>query len=122
MKNSIIRIRFRHLTAYQRDLICNGCGPKGGPIPIPDFLFKASCDHHDFNYWIGCNRLHRAKADLQFYREMLKDADGSRYYKFWAGCYYRAVRMFGWACFHWAKKQRNYYDLFNYMTKKEIAI
>jgi hypothetical protein len=100
-------------------MICNGCGPKGGIIPIPEFLFHASCDHHDFNYWLGCNKLHRKKADLQFYREMLKDAGGDPYYKFLAKIYYRAVRWFGWMCFHWASRQRDLYDLFKEIIDKE---
>jgi len=111
MKTNKLRVRFRHLTDYQRQMICNGCGPKGGIVPIPEFLFHASCDHHDFNYWIGCKRVHRKKADLQFYREMLKDAGGKPHYKLLAKMYYRAVRLFGWACFHWASRQRDLYDL-----------
>ena len=42
-----------------------------------------------------------------------------KYYKFWAASYYRAVRMFGWTCFHWASRQRNLYDLFKEIIDKE---
>jgi len=124
-KNSKLRVRFRHLTQYQKDIICNGCGPKGGLIKPPDFLFLASCNHHDFNYWIGCNKLHRKKADLQFYREMLKDVNNApkekqNYYRFWAKSYYRAVRIFGWFCFHWASRQRDLYDLIKLTIQKEV--
>jgi len=111
-----MRIRFRDLTDEERDIICNGCGPKGFPIPVPNFLFKASCDHHDFNYWLGCKRVHRLKADLQFYREMLKDAAGRRFYVFWATIYFWAVRLFGWCCFHWASKQRDSFDVADRMN------
>lgn len=119
-KSNPLRVRFRHLTPYQKEIICNGCGPKGGPVKPPDFLFRASCNHHDFNYWLGCNKLHRKKADLQFYREMLKDAGANKYYKFWAKCYYRAVRCFGFFCFHWASRQRDAYDLIKYTIKEEL--
>jgi len=119
MKNSKLRVRFRHLTDYQKEMICNGCGPKGGIIPVPEFLFHASCDHHDFNYWLGCNRRHRKKADLQFYREMLRDAGDSKWYKFWAKIYYRAVRLFGWSRFHYSNRQRDAYDLIKFLVKEE---
>lgn len=126
------RVRFRHLTEYQKQIICNGCGPKGLFIKVPNFLFRASCDHHDFNYWIGGNRIQRKKADLQFYKEMLVDArkwyDNHKhekyakltyaYYKFWARCYYQAVRIGGVFCFHWGR-QRNLYDLQKYIIEKE---
>ena len=114
-----MRLRFRHLTEEHKRLICNGCGPKGGIVPIPDFLFHASCDHHDFNYWIGCNRLHRKKADLQFYREMLRDAGGNPWYKFWAKVYYRAVRWFGASRFYWGKHQRGAFEFYRLVIKKE---
>ena len=118
-KPNKLRVRFRHLTDYQRQIICNGCGPKGLFIKPPDFMFRASCDHHDFNYWIGCNRLHRKKADLQFYREMLKDAGSDPWYKFWAGVYYRVVRWFGARSFYWGKKQRDLHDLIKYIIEQE---
>ena len=112
------RIRFRDLTDYQRQMICNGCGPKGGIIPVPQFLFHASCDHHDFNYFVGGHRFQRKKADLQFYREMLKDAGIDPWYRFWAQVYYRAVRWFGIFHFHWGT-QRDLNDLERIMIEKE---
>ena len=113
-----LRIRFRDLTDYQRQMICNGCGPKGGIIPVPEFLFHASCDHHDFNYWVGGNRFQRKKADLQFYKEMVRDAEGNGYYKFWAKVYYRAVRWFSAPYFHWGT-QRNRNDLERIINEME---
>ena len=117
---NISRIRYRDLTPEQKKVVCNGCGPKGLFIKPPDFMFKASCNHHDFNYWVGCNKLHRKKADLQFYKEMLKDAGDSKYYRLWAQAYYRAVRIGGIFCFHWAKKQRTLEDLLILISKEEI--
>ena len=112
-----MKIKFKNLTLKQIKVICNGCGPKGLFIKPPNFMFRASCNHHDFNYWLGCSRLQRKKADLQFYREMLKDAGDSWYYKFWARAYYRAVRLCGIFFFHWAKKQRTMEDLMKRMEK-----
>lgn len=112
-----MRVRFRDLTDQEKAIICNGCGPKGGPIPVPDFLFTACCDQHDFNYWLGCREVQRKKADLQFYREMLKDAnrvgnhETAAKYRRIAMVYYRAVRLFGWLCFHYAGHQRTRLDL-----------
>jgi hypothetical protein len=105
------KIRYRDLTQKQKDFVCSGCGPKGLFVKPPNFRFRASCDHHDFNYWLGCHRYHRKKADLQFYCEMLKDAGGKRKYKFWAQAYYRAVRIGGIPFFNWAKRQRTLEDL-----------
>jgi len=113
-----LRIRFRDLTYHQRMVICNGCGSKGGIIPVPEFLFHASCNHHDFQYFIGGNRLQRKKADLQFYREMIRDAGHSRYYKFWAKVYYRAVRWFSAPYFHWGT-QRDLNDLERIIIERE---
>lgn len=106
-----LRVRFRDLTQLEKDAICNGCGPKGLAVPIPQFMFRASCNHHDFNYWLGCNSLQRKKADLQFLREMMVDAGDNKWYKKWALTYYHAVRVGGMCCFHWAKEQRNRIDL-----------
>lgn len=114
-----MKIRFRNLTDYQKEIICNGCGPKGLIIKVPDFLFLASCNHHDFNYWIGCSRKDRAKADYEFLTWSLKDAGNSKYYRFWAKCYYYAVRWFGWLFFHWARKERDRDDLNRIIKEKE---
>jgi hypothetical protein len=104
-------IRYRDLTVEQRAIICNGCGPKGRWIPIPDFCFHASCDHHDFNYWIGCTWRDRLKADNQFYREMRRDAGWDLKYQLWALIYYIFVRLFGAAGFHFADVERDRADL-----------
>jgi hypothetical protein len=114
------RIRYRHLTPEEKATICNGCGPKGGPIPVPEFVFTAACNHHDFNYWLGCDKHQRKKADLQFLAEMLAEAAGIRKYVILARIYYRAVRWFGGKCFYWAERQRDKRDLINFMLQKHI--
>ena len=104
-------IRYADLTEAQKTLICNGCGPKGGWVPVPDFLFHASCDHHDFNYWLGHTEGDRRKADHQFLVAMLKDAGDDEALQTLAITYWLAVRVFGGACFHYAAKERDETDL-----------
>ena len=104
----------------ERKIICNGCGPKGLFIPIPNFVFKEACDHHDFNYWIGCNKAQRKKADKQFLTEMLYEANGNLWYKIWAYTYYRAVRIGGIKCFHWDDVQRTKKDLKEFIIAQAL--
>ena len=104
-------IRFRDLTDSQRALICNGCGPKFGGMMVPEFFCHASCDHHDFNYWLGCSIWDRLKADLQFLREMLRDASFNPLKLLISITYFTAVRIFGPPFFHYAKKMRDETDL-----------
>ena len=56
-------LKYRDLTQEQKEKICNGCGSKGGFIKPPNFIFKASCNHHDFNYWRGNTKELKKKAD-----------------------------------------------------------
>ena len=112
-----LRVRYIDLTPQEKAVICNGCGPKGGIIPVPEFRFTASCLHHDFNYWLGCKEIQRKKADLQFYKEMVKDANRAntanarRRHRRLARIYYLAVRLCGRFCFHYANEQRTRMDL-----------
>ena len=110
------RIRFHELTPEQRAFVCNGCGRKGGLLDPPDWMFTASCDHHDFNYWLGYRELDRAKADWQFYQAMLEDASRSpwwsrAWHKLMAWAYYKAVSYFGKAAFHYGERERTLEDL-----------
>lgn len=95
----------------QKNIICNGCGPKGGWVPVPDFCFHASCDHHDFNYWLGGSEADREKADHQFLQAMLIDASGDPARISIAFTYWMAVRLFGAAFFHYADHERDETDL-----------
>jgi hypothetical protein len=108
------KVRFRNLTAKQKSLICNGCGGKGSWIPIPEFIFGADCNHHDFNYWLGCTKAQRKKADRQFLVEMLIDSIRLfikeplykvLFYVFWAIVYYAAVRLRGYKYFNFVKRK-----------------
>ena len=103
-------LKYSDLTAEQKAKICNGCGPKGGLIPIPDFLFKASCDQHDFYYWRGGDESHREVADTTFYKYMKIDIEdkGLPLVPYliahsWAYAYYSAVKYFGKSYFYYGE-------------------
>ena len=104
--------RYRHLTRQQINFISDGCGKKGGFLNVPDFIFTASCDQHDINYWIGGTKEDRAKADRQFYQAMLNDANAYPWYNRWrykvlAWLYYKSVSLFA-ASFFYHGEQRGY--------------
>lgn len=109
-------LRFRDLTPLQKAVICNGCGGKGSIVPVPEFLFHASCNHHDFYYWRGGSEADRKRADEAFYKFMKQDAAMAGtmlkrlHYRLWAYIYYQAVRQFGAKYFHYGK-QRDKEDL-----------
>lgn len=109
-------LRYSQLTQEQKSKICNGCGIKGGFIKVPNFLFKASCNHHDFRYWRGCREVDRKDADDSFYKWMRVDIKGAKwylkpYYHMWAWFYHKAVRLFGSKHFYYADKQRTIKDI-----------
>jgi len=111
------KVRFRDLTPEQIDLICNGCGGKGHWLDPPDWLFTASCNHHDFNYWLGCTEENRKEADRQFYEAMLADAAAAdswwkrTWCKVMAFIYYKAVRLFAKDYFYYGPEERTLEDL-----------
>jgi hypothetical protein len=82
--------------------VINGCG--GGRLLhwlVPDFRFRACCDQHDYNYWLGGSESERAKADWQFFVAMLDDAAKLPRPRSWwhvvlSVTYYLAVRVAGW--------------------------
>ena len=95
-------LRYTDLTSTEKDKICNGCGGKGTVVPVPDFLFKASCNHHDFYYWLGGDEDTREAADAAFYKYMKIDSHEqskgllqAAISLSWAYVYYKAVRYFG---------------------------
>lgn len=80
--------------------VLNGCGGKGSWLRPPSWLSFASCDQHDFNYWIGGDEAARALADRQFYDASLEDVRGFCWWRrplarVRALAYYIAVRLFG---------------------------
>lgn len=56
----------------------NGCGLSARFLNVPDFIFKASCQHHDFNYERGGTLYHKVKADVDFFSHMVSDAEDSK--------------------------------------------
>jgi len=110
------KVRFRNLSDEQKALLCNGCGGKGGWFNPPDFMFEASCNHHEFNYWLGYRESDRKRADVQFYEAMKRDV---RLLKWWrrpaayvvAYTYYRAVRWFAKSHFHYGSHERTMTDM-----------
>lgn len=109
-------LKYSDLTPQQKDKICNSCGGKGGLINPPNFIFKASCNHHDFYYWRGCTNSDRKKADKAFYRYMRLDIQEAKwylkpYYHQWALAYYLAVRLFGSKYFYYSEKMRTLADI-----------
>lgn len=114
-------LRWRYLSKLERRAIANGCGGKGGKVPVPDFLFTASCDHHDFNYWLGGSERDRRKADWQFYQAMLEDVHAQSiwvrplaYMAAWL--YYKAVRRFARQYFNYGPP-RDWEDLWRELGK-----
>jgi hypothetical protein len=110
------RIRFGDLVDEEKAAICNGCGGKGGWFNPPDYRFTASCDHHDFQYWLGWREEDRAKADAQFRAAMLRDARRAPWWGRWwsqgaAWRYYWAVRICGKKHFHYGLGERTVEDL-----------
>ena len=72
-----MKLNYGNLNAKQKAIwdqnFANGCGKKGSFLKPPDWIFKASCNHHDFNYWLGGKEADRLKADYQFYEGMQND-------------------------------------------------
>ncbi len=115
-------VKYRDLTAKEREFITNGCGSKGGIVKVPNFMFKASCNQHDFYYWRGCTEKERLSADTKFYEKMLEDVTGVVWYKrwfygAWAWTYYKAVRFGGKHAFYYADKQRTRLELMEEMLR-----
>jgi endogenous inhibitor of DNA gyrase (YacG/DUF329 family) len=104
-------IHYRDLTEEQKAVICNGCGPKGGWVPVPEFFCHASCNHHDFKYWVGGTKDDREKADLEFLEAMLVDAGDDPAKQTIAFTYWMAVRLFGSFCFYYTDQPRDEFDL-----------
>lgn len=109
-------LKYKELNSHQKKFVANGCGGKGGLINPPEFLFHASCNHHDFLYWRGCTEEDRKKADDEFYELMKNDISRTNWYlkphyHIWAYTYYKSVRLIGKKFFYYAEKQKTMKDL-----------
>ena len=114
----MVMIRYSDLTQEQKDNICNGCGGKGSWIPVPNFIFKASCNQHDFYYWRGCSEKDRKIADDAFYKYMKIDIEERTtsivdylFHHGWAYTYYLSVRYFGKPYFEYSDNMKTAKDL-----------
>lgn len=123
---NIKKLRYSDLNEEQKKHICNGCGGKGGWIKPPNFIFKASCNQHDFYFWRGCTLAEFKKANKDFYKFMKEDIKKAKWYKrayyhVWAYSYYQAVAIGGKKYFYFADKQKNIMDLHDemYQNKKQ---
>ena len=90
-------LSFSDLAPEEKAILCDGCGAKGRGAWVPDFMFTASCDQHDFYYWRGGTEHDRAVADEAFYAAMKLDVARLAWWRrpvarFLAWRYFRAVR------------------------------
>lgn len=87
---------FSDLTEEQQKDYGNGCGSPEYFLGVPDFIFTASCRHHDFNYDRGGGLYYKIKADVDFYSHMVSDAENSKHplwYTMMATIYFLGVSL-----------------------------
>ena len=113
-------LKYSQLTTEQKKYICNGCGSKGAFIKVPNFLFLASCNQHDFYYWLGKSEEDRVKANDSFYKWMREDIATAVWYKkpyyyIWAYAYYKAVVIEGKKYFNYGSRYKTMDDLIQEM-------
>ena len=118
-------LKYVDLTLAQKAFVCNGCGGKGGLVNPPEFLFHASCNHHDFLYWRGGTEADRKAADDAFYEMMKVDiAECSwhlrAHYHIWAYTYYKSVRLIGKKFFYYGDRPKNIVDLISEMQRSSL--
>ena len=109
-------LRFEDVAEEVIARISNGCG-SAGTEAVPEFVFRSSCDRHDFYYWMGGTEEDRQRADKQFLEDMRADAwatatlwERSAYLTA-AFNYYLAVRKWGKLSFHYTTQPRSWNDL-----------
>ncbi len=111
-----IIMKYKDLTPEQKKFVSNGCGGKGGIVKPPNFIFLASCNHHDFKFWRGHTKKDFNKANRDFYDKMLLDIESQSWYKkphyhLWAFTYFQSVNVFGKKFFNFADKPKTLADL-----------
>lgn len=87
-----------------------GCGPGRTVLFIPQFIFSASCQQHDFYYNRGGGIFDKVEADLMFFAHMAKDIANSEasfgkkcLYMLAAKLYFLWVMTFGFFVFTWGR-------------------
>lgn len=110
------------LTGDERNRICNGCGAKGSFLAkmLPQGVFKAACDIHDYMYYIGRHQDDKRAADRVFINNLNRIVEAMPGYKrpfakALARVYYEAVSKFGYEAF-WADK------VYPGMTGREVEL
>jgi len=106
--------KYKDLTSNEIKELCNGCGSKGGLLKPPNFIFKDSCNEHDYLYFIGGNKYDKQYADNKFYNQMINDIKELNlnyikylYYHSICYIYYQAVDIFGYKYFNYNYKDSN---------------
>lgn len=104
-----MRSNFTDLTKEQQETFGNGCGLYARFLNVPDFVFTASCRHHDFNFvrGVGANNWYEnvykwpfyyVKANWDFFTHMIHDST-----KWWhyvvSVAYFLGVILFSWPFF-----------------------
>lgn len=108
-------IHYTDLTHDEIKQLSDGCGVTARKLRVPDFIFTADCDRHDFYYargtgaafgwwpwqlvwWYLCGQFWLQRANIIFYYLMLHDALSKRHellekmiYSFLATIYFIAV-------------------------------
>jgi len=106
------KLHWSGLTQRQKRQLNGGCGPGKTMFLIPQFVFKASCEQHDFYYRRGGDLFDKAEADLMFFAYMMTDITDLKGkkglfkrlgYTFLAKTYFILVCIFGAFAFRWGK-------------------
>lgn len=80
--------------------IVNGCGGKGGIIPVPELRFNHCCNCHDWDYLRGGTEEDKKIADSKFLKRMIGKSNELPIPRRWftklmSYVYYFAVCTFG---------------------------
>lgn len=116
--------KFSDLTPEQQKTFGNGCGLYSKWLRVPQFVYKASCRQHDFNFSRGGGIKDFIKANMDFFRAMLVDASNSDrpiFYSLMSYLYLAGVTVFGVFAFHWSTRYRTVEEILaNDKLEKEI--
>lgn len=110
-----MKVTFGELSKEEQISFGNGCGLQARLLRVPQFIFKASCIQHDFNYSRGGWIKDKAKADWDFLQAMLEDSKLSSkpvFYAIMSITYFIGVSInpVSFLSFTWGR----------YLTKEEI--
>jgi hypothetical protein len=78
-----MKVSWNDLTPTEQANYGNGCGLTLRFLNVPDFMFRASCRQHDFNYARGGGLWYKVKADVNFWSAMLDDVENTKNPLFW---------------------------------------